>query len=86
MILVLDFDFNDDMYNVTARCGRYVSPEMTCSSLDFSVAQWLVCGRSWVQFPSGTDKGFSEFLRSTHNHLLKCRPIYTSIKPYQHRL
>ena len=26
---------------VTARCSRYVSPQMTCSSLEFTVAQWL---------------------------------------------
>lgn len=37
------------IYNMTARCCRYVSPQMICSLLEFSVAQWLVCGRSWVR-------------------------------------
>ena len=56
------------IYNVAARFVRCVSLQMTCSSLGFSVAQCLVCGRSWVRFPF-----FSfliEFLLSTRNHLL----------------
>lgn len=68
---------------MTARCCRYVSPQMTCSLLEFSVAQWLVCGRSWAQFPSGADKSvFFELVLSKHNHLLtilKSGPIYTCL-------
>lgn len=56
------------IYNVAARFVRCVSLRMASSSLEFSVAQCLVCGMSWVQFPF-----FSfliEFLLSTLNHLL----------------
>ena len=28
-------------HNMTARCGPYVSPQMTCSTLEFTLAQWL---------------------------------------------
>ena len=46
-------------HNMTAWCGPYVSPQMTCSTLEFTLAQWLghlisVCleGCGFI-FPSG---------------------------------
>ena len=59
-------------HNVTARCGRYVSPQMRRSSLEFAVAQWLEHPASVVEgsgFNSHLElKIFSEsFLHTYHS-------------------